>query len=94
MPARNSNFSGRQGDETGAWNSSMKISQDSTKENEVFPQTFESWVYLLFACFVGFFIGQWIKKRRDKLTPPMMNTIAQGKPLSKKARRKARRLSK
>jgi hypothetical protein len=42
-----------------------------TKENDVFPQgvfpeTFESWAFLIAACAIGLFVGQWISHRRGK----------------------------
>ena len=30
------------------------------------PNTLEAWAYLLFACFMGFVIGKWIRTRRNK----------------------------
>jgi hypothetical protein len=68
------------------------------KENDVIPDSFESWVFLLAACFIGFVIGQWMKNRRDKgsspTNPTIHSEIYQEKRLSKKARRKRQRLSK
>ena len=65
----------------------------------MFPQTLEAWIYLLIACFVGFVIGERIKNRRGKVTPMSNSTnqkeiIHQGKHISKKSRRKSRRLLK
>ena len=70
-----------------------------SKENDMFPQTLESWIYLLIACFVGFVIGEWIKNRRGKVTPMSKSTnqkesTHQGKHISKKSRRKSRSLLK
>jgi hypothetical protein len=31
---------------------------------DVFPKTFESWIYLIVACVIGIFIGQWMRNRR------------------------------
>ncbi len=39
----------------------------SSMEQDMFPITIESWIYLSIACFIGFVIGQWIKTRRDKV---------------------------
>ena len=33
----------------------------------MFPNNLESWVYLLFACGIGFVIGKWIKARKNKV---------------------------
>ena len=59
----------------------------------MFPQTLESWIYLIVACVVGLFMGQWIRHRRGKSETErkaltrMMNT-PQRKRVSKKERRK------
>ena len=31
------------------------------------PNTFEAWVFILGTCFISFMIGQWLKKRRNKV---------------------------
>jgi uncharacterized membrane protein YjdF len=31
------------------------------------PNTFEAWVFILVTCFISFLIGQWFKKRRNKV---------------------------
>jgi hypothetical protein len=62
----------------------------------VFPQSLESLIFLVVACFIGFVIGQWIKNRGKK---PMaedepitkMESTHQKKRVSKKERLKARR---
>jgi uncharacterized membrane-anchored protein YhcB (DUF1043 family) len=62
------------------------------------PKTFESWIYLIAACFIGFFIGRWIHKRQNKTTSEnealirMVNTQPK-KRISKKERVKAHRSS-
>jgi flagellar biosynthesis/type III secretory pathway M-ring protein FliF/YscJ len=69
------------------------------KEKSVFPKTFEGWAYLIAACVFGFFIGQWIRNRRKKTEEDFKaihytDPARQEKRLSKKERRKARRLLK
>ncbi len=63
--------------------------------------TLESWIYLLFACVIGFMIGQWIKTQRskaetnDKYVNGLKKRILAETPVqSKKARKKIRRASK
>ena len=65
----------------------------------MFPESLESIISLLVACFIGFLIGQWIKKRRNKTvagSEPItgMESTYQRKRVSKKERLKARRLLK
>jgi len=65
----------------------------------VFPQSIESLISLAVACFIGFLIGQWIKKRRDKnmagnVPITKVESTHPRKRVSKKERLKARRLSK
>lgn len=77
----------------------LVIAGSEEKENDVFPQTLESWIYLLIACFIGIFIGQWIRNRRNKTvagSEPItrMENTHQRKRISKKARLKGRRLLK
>jgi hypothetical protein len=31
------------------------------------PNTFEAWVFILVTCSVSFLIGQWLRKRRNKV---------------------------
>jgi hypothetical protein len=31
------------------------------------PNTFEAWVFILGTCFISFFVGRWLKKRRNKV---------------------------
>lgn len=63
----------------------------------MFPKTLEGWIFLIFACLGGFFIGQWIRHRRkkseEKHTPiiRMPESSRLEKRTSKKARRKAAR---
>jgi len=62
----------------------------------VFPQSIESLIALVVACFIGFLIGQWIKNRGKK---PMNGSESmtnlkgthQRKRISKKERLRARR---
>ena len=63
------------------------------KEKDVFqiPQTAGSWIFLLVACFVGFMIGRWINKRRQKGNDIIPLMTQPKKHLSKKERRKAGR---
>jgi len=60
---------------------------------DLFPKTFESWVFLIIACAIGLFMGQWIRHRRDKTTKERealtrMVSPPQRKRVSKKERRK------
>jgi hypothetical protein len=65
----------------------------------VFPKTFESWLFLIAACVIGFFIGHWLRKRRSKTEVArdalikMVNSQPK-KRASKKEKRKASRPSK
>jgi hypothetical protein len=60
---------------------------------DLFPKTFESWVFLIVACAIGLFMGQWIRHRRNKSEAErealnrMVNT-PQRKRVSKKERRR------
>jgi len=72
----------------------VELQANPPKENDVFPQTLESWVYLIVACVIGLFIGQWIRHRRNKTDSITQMTIPhQRKRISKKSRRESRRLS-
>jgi uncharacterized membrane protein YjdF len=31
------------------------------------PNTFEAWIFILVTCSISFLIGQWLKKRRNKV---------------------------
>jgi hypothetical protein len=31
------------------------------------PTTFEAWVFILVTCSISFLIGQWLRKRRNKI---------------------------
>ena len=73
-----------------------EIKRQADEENAVFPQTMipqtiGSWIFLLVACFVGFMIGRWINKRRQKDNEIIPFMAQPKKHLSKKERRKAGR---
>jgi hypothetical protein len=57
----------------------------------MYPQTIGSWIFLLVACFLGFMIGRWINKRRQKQDEWIPRVTQTKKHLSKKERRKAGR---
>ena len=65
----------------------------------MFPQTLESWIYLLVACAIGLFMGRWIRNRRRKSEAERealtrMVNPPQRKRVSKKERHKGHRLQK
>jgi hypothetical protein len=60
---------------------------------DLFPKTLESWVFLIIACAIGLFMGQWIRHRREKteaekVAYAKMVSTGQKKRVSKKERRK------
>jgi membrane protein DedA with SNARE-associated domain len=68
-------------------------------EDDVIPQTLESWIFIALACFIGFMIGRWIHHKRGKRTSEHSliyptEATQQRKRVSKKERRKGHRLLK
>jgi uncharacterized membrane-anchored protein YhcB (DUF1043 family) len=60
---------------------------------DLFPKTLGSWIFMIVACLVGLFIGQWIRRRRSKAGAEhealvQMAKAQQKRRLSKKERRK------
>jgi hypothetical protein len=63
---------------------------------DVLPQTVEAWVFLIAACAIGLFVGQWISHHRkkqdaDKAAYAKRVSTGQKKRVSKKERLKSRR---
>jgi hypothetical protein len=64
----------------------------------VLPQNAESWFFLIAACVLGFVLGQWLHRRRNKPTKEqealaLLAGVEKKKRLSKKERLKSRRRS-